>query len=428
MKRVFFVFLTLAVLTAGIFAEGQGEVSADGKATITVLTNRTDRVDTTFPQYVADFNKVYPNIEVVFESMTDYQGQTKIRMNTEDYGDVLLIPDDVPVQDLPDFFEPLGTVDEMEKEWIGVNEAEKAYDGITYGIPNMVNAQGIVYNKEVFKEAGISKLPSTPEEFLEAMRAIKENTDAIPYYTNYAAQWALNQWESHRSSVAGDPDYVNSLAHMDDPFAPGRPHYIVYKLMYDLVEQGLTEEDYTTTDWEGSKPMIASGQIGAMVLGSWAIGQMQAFAEDPNVIGYMPFPYTNEDGNIYAAAGGDLKMGISKYSKNKEAAKKWLYWFLGESSWAKDEGGIPPKRGAEMPETLKDYQELGVELVFNNPAPAGEEGWVDAIDLEAEIGFWQPNFKARIIEAAAGSRDETFDEICADLNADWAEARAVIVK
>lgn len=41
------------------------------------------------------------------------------------------------------------------------------------------------------------------------------------------------------------------------------------------MKRGLTEDDPTTTDWEGCKPMMNNGQIGVMVLGSWAVVQMQ---------------------------------------------------------------------------------------------------------------------------------------------------------
>ena len=46
---------------------------------------------------------------------------------------------------------------------------------------------GFVYNKRVWKEAGVTDWPTTPAEFLAALKAIKAKTDAIPYYTNFAA-------------------------------------------------------------------------------------------------------------------------------------------------------------------------------------------------------------------------------------------------
>ena len=61
--------------------------------TITVLTHRTDLVqDGTMKKYAAEFNKTYPKVKVEFEALTDYEGEVKIRMNTENYGDVLHDP------------------------------------------------------------------------------------------------------------------------------------------------------------------------------------------------------------------------------------------------------------------------------------------------------------------------------------------------
>ncbi|GIQ70513.1 sugar ABC transporter substrate-binding protein [Xylanibacillus composti] len=404
-------------------AGGGGDAAPeDISGEITVLTQRTDIVDSVFrQQYVPRFNEKYPNIKVNFEAITDYEGQVKIRMNTKDYGDVLLIPNYVLPQDLPDYFEPLGTVEELSEKYLFVNEQQ--YEGISYGIPITVNAQGIVYNKKVFEAAGVTDVPKTPEQFMDALRAIKEKTDAIPLYTNYAAGWPLDQWEGNRTSVAGDPKFTNyTLVRDKAPFSEGKPHYVIYKLMYDAAKEGLIESDPTTTDWETSKPMIANGEIATMVLGSWAITQMQEFADDPNDIGYMPFPYTNADGNVYSSSGGDFKQAINVHSSNKEAARAWVFWFADESGYAVSEGGISPLKGEAMPETLKAFDDLGVVLISEEPAPDEENGWLTMIDQQSEVGLFASNFKQRIIEAAIGNRNETIEDIFADLNERWGKA------
>ena len=351
---------------------------SDISGEITVLTNRTDIVNTTFVEYAKRFNETYPNVKVNFEAMTDYAGEVKIRMNTEDYGDVLLIPDDVPVTQLPEFFTPLGTVEDLGETFMFVTE--KAFDGQVYGLPVTGNAQGVVYNKAVFEQAGVTELPKTPEEFIAAMQLIKENTDAIPYYTNYAAGWPLVQWQGNLGSVSCDTEVTNGLAQTDTPFAEGQPMYTIHKLLYDLVKEGLVETDPSTSDWESSKQLIADGDVAAMVLGSWAIVQMQEKAADPAVIGYMPFP-TNVDGKRCSSAGGDYKIAINKNTEYPEAARAWLDWFLKESNFAFDQGGIPPVTGSELPPQLADFAAANVEFIPSAPPPAGEEGWVDKIEL-----------------------------------------------
>ncbi len=391
---------------------------------ITVLTNRTDIVDTVFVEYAERFNEIYPNVTVEFEALTDYPGEVKIRMNTTDYGDVLLIPNEITPDQLGDFFTPLGSVANLDEKYIFVTE--KAFDGQVYGIPVVGNAQGIVYNKAVFAEAGITELPTTTDEFLAAMQMIKDNTDAIPYYTNYAAGWPLVQWEGNRGALSCNPNYVTEMAYTDELFAEGTDHYQLYKLMYDLVANELVEADPSTSDWETSKELLGSGEVASMVLGSWAIVQMQDAAANPDDIGYMPFP-ANVDGTICSAAGGDWKMGINKNSENQAAARAWMNWFLEESGFADSQGGIPPVKGSPMPETLAAFEELDVQLIAQNPAPEAEAGWVDNIDSEAEIGLWAPPMRQRIVDAARGNSDETIEDIFTDLNTRWAEARQEVV-
>ncbi|MDQ0233505.1 ABC-type glycerol-3-phosphate transport system substrate-binding protein [Metabacillus malikii] len=433
LKLLTFSLMIFALLTAcsqgndNNKAENDEKQNSDGPSgEILVLTNRTDIVDTVFKEYAEKFNEKYPDVKVEFEAITDYEGQVKVRMNSTEYGDALLIPNDVPLQDLENYFEPLGTIDELSQKYLHVDE--DAYENNVYGIPIVVNAQGLVYNKKVFEEAGITDIPTSPEAFLEAMKKVKDSTKAIPYYTNYAAGWPLTQWEPNRLSISGEEDYVNvQMANMDDPFAKGKPHYILYKMMYDLAKEGLIENDPLTTDWESSKEMLAKGEIATMVLGSWAITQVQDLAENRDDIGYMPFPY-NHDGKQFSESSGDYKIGINKNSENKEAAKAWVEWFINESNYAQDNGGISPVIGDELPDTLASFEELGVELIKNAPAKEGQEGLVDAIDNEGEIGLFQPEFKQRIIEAAIGNKKESFDEIMNDLNKDWKEARAKVAK
>lgn len=93
---------------------------------------------------------------------------------------------------LADYFIPYGTVDEMS-EYVNFADQWK-FEGNCYGVGYMGNAQGILYNKKVFADAGVTELPKTPTEFIAALQQIKDNTDAIPLYTNYAAggQWVVS--------------------------------------------------------------------------------------------------------------------------------------------------------------------------------------------------------------------------------------------
>lgn len=432
LRRSFHKISLVFVLLALVFSM-QAPLARAQKlsGTITVLSNRTDLdKDGTLAKYSEAFNKLNPDVTVNWETMTDYAGEVATRMNTKEYGDVLLIPASLTADKYADFFTPLGTVEELGKKYQFINEA--TYDGQVYGIAVTGNANGLLYNKDVFKAAGITELPKNPDEFLADLKLIKEKTEAIPLYTNYKAGWALTQWNPGIQAFAGDADYMNlKLPHSDAPFAKDQPIYDTYKLLYDAVKDGYTEKDPTTTDWEKSKSMIATGEIGVMTLGSWAISQMEAAAvaagKDKSVIGYMPFP-TSVDGKQYANAGGDYKIAINKNSENQEVAKAFVTWFLDESNFAYDQGGIPPLLTAKLPPQYDAFAEAGVIFLQDTPAKSGEEGFTNNIDKEAEIGFnngsgvWQ----ATIIDAARGQTSESFDDVMNAANAKWSAAKKAL--
>ncbi len=419
------VVALLSATALAVGACGSGEDAASSgeiKGEITVLTNRTDLVDNVFNGYKKIFEAKYPGTTVTFEAITNYEDEVRIRMNTKDYGDVLLIPGKVTADQLPSFFEPLGTVDELKAKYRFV-KSEQNFGGKVYGLAITGNAQGLVYNKKVWAAAGITAAPKTPQEFLAALTAIKAKGGSIPLYTNYKDGWPLTQWGGVVGAVSGDADAVNKLAADDAPWAVGKEYYTIDSLLFDAVKQGLTEADPTTTNWENSKKLIGSGQVATMMLGSWAVVQMQAAAPTASDIGYLPFP-VQTGGKFHSVIGGDYKNGININSKNKATARAWVDWFADESNYATDQGGVAPALGKALPATLAEFQTAGVELVELNPAPPGKEGLADKISNAAEIGFSDPKYRQRLVDAARGASKETKEAIFADLNKKWAAAKA----
>ncbi|MFG2044155.1 ABC transporter substrate-binding protein [Dactylosporangium sp. NPDC048998] len=424
MKKPVIGLLAMSLALGGLAGCGGGDSGGDGKIAgeITVLTQRTDIVSTVFQDYKKKFEAKYPGTSVKFEAITDYEGEVRVRMNTKNYGDVLLIPNSVNADQLASFFEPLGTVDELKDKYRFVR-TEQMYNGKVYGLAITGNAQGYVFNKKVWAQAGITEAPKTPEEFLAALKAIKEKTSAIPLYTNYKDGWPLGQWEGARGAVSGDPDAVTKLGKDDAPWSPGKEQYIIDSLLYDAVKGGYTEPDPATTNWEQSKGLLGTGKIATMMLGSWSIVQMQEAATNKDDIGYWPFP-NQVGGKFYTVVGGDYKNAINVNSKNKATARAWIDWFTDESNYATDQGGVATFKNASMPATLADLTAAKTEFIELNPAPKGEEGLADKIGNAAEIALFDGKYRQGIVDAARGAKNESKDQIFADLNKKWSQARA----
>ncbi len=402
-----------------------GEDYKDLTTTIKFIHHKTDREeDGTIPDLIAKFNEVYPGITVETEGITDYAEDSLLRLSSGDWGDVMFIPA-IDAVELPTYFVPYGTVEEMS-EYVNFADQWKDAAGNCYGIGYMGNAQGVLYNKKVFADAGVTELPKTPDEFIAALQAIKDNTDAIPLYTNYAAGWTMGgAWDGYLGAITnGDETWLNQkFIHEAEPFkdhGDGTGPYALYKILYDATAQGLIEEDYTTTDWEGCKPMINNGEIGAMVLGSWAVAQMKAAGDHPDDIGYMPFPIT-VNGQQYATAGPDYCYGINANASddNKAAAMVFVKWMVEESGWCDLEGGYPISKTAPT-----SFVFDGVNVVNNVTSLPGEEDIMNNLNSESELSFNQGgDAKVQAIVEAAFTGTQTYDEIMADWTTAWNAAQ-----
>lgn len=414
---------------AEVSTEAAAPESIEGE--ITVLTHRTDLKDTKMVEYAEKFNETYPNVTVAFEAMEDYEGDVSNRLATGDYGDVFMIPNTIPVAEFADFLEPLGTIEELSENYVEQYLYQKQSEGVVYGLPSGVNvSSGIVYNKAVFEAAGITELPKTPEEFATALQAIKDNTDAIPLYTNTHDAWCMAQWQSCVSAASADPTYVNDvMSNEATPFDEGDPAYNVYKVLYDSVKNGLVEADPFTTEWEGSKLMMAKGEIGCMVLGSWAVSQMKEVAEtnglNPDDVSYMPFPISNADGDVVVGAAPDYCYGVNVNSENKDAAKAFVKFMVEESGYALDAGEMSIVKDSEFPSSLADFE--GCAFQVDEPAQAENEGKWDAVHNQSELGLWSGSeYQVKIVEAAFGNVDMSFDDIMAEWNEKWSAALEVV--
>ena len=350
--------------------------NADLTAKIHFAYHRTDIPDK-LNGYVEEFRKIYPNVEIEYELITDYAENALLRVDNTDWT-IMGIPT-VQKDELSKYFVPLGSLEVLDGLYNFMST--QSFEGVCYGVPSTGNANGVLYNKRIFAEAGVTELPKTPDEF-------------IPF-----------------------ADQGN-----------GTGPYAVYKILYDATAEGLIEDDYTTTDWEGCKPMLNNGQIASMVLGSWAFTQMRDAegGEHPEDVGYMAFP-VSIDGKQYAPAGGDYNFGINAKASYEEklASLYYLKWLTHESGFAYSEGGVPIDKNGEYPDLYAAFD--GIDMLSDTDAVAGEETLLSEMNAESELNFNNGgNTKVQEIIEHAFNHDKSFDDIMADWNAAWSDAQAAL--
>lgn len=427
MKKI--ASLALAILmVVGVFSGCSKSTSATKNENITlhVLTHWTNLTSTELKTF-ADSFKTKTGITVLYEAITDYDDTAKTRLSSDNYGDVLEIPNGVPNSDLGLFFTKLGkNTDSDIKDFSftdATGKAVKNSDGTynVYGITYGLGLEGAVYNKAVFTKAGITSFPKTVDEMYADAPKLKA-AGAVPLATNFAAKWTLSQYSTLAQQAADDPNYWNTMYQQTDPFSADKPYGQVMAMLNKFVSSGWVEKDLTTTDWEQSKADCGSGKTAMMFLGTWAISQVQGAATNKDDIGFAPIP-VNNSGNLTSVAGADYFMGVSNKSKYQAAAREYVFDFL-NSSFAADEGFAPVSKTVKSTNpAIKAFLDTGVKIIYPVVGTTGKESDnYTKIANDASIDFWGGAFLQPVCLAALQGQTQ-YSASVDSLNKAWDAAK-----
>ncbi len=377
---------------------------------LNVLTNRVDLIENgVFEQYAKRFEAEHPGADIRFEGLSDYAGDIMPRLSTREAGDVLLIPINMPASELPNFFAPL---DDRLFEHMRFADLRR-YDGKRYGLATGTATDGIIYNKQAFRQAGIEEIPKTLDEFFAACAKLKAS-GITPVYLNYGAKWPLKEWGDILVNYSsGDPKYLNRMAEQDAPWQLDGKWGDSLKIVRRIVREGYAEDRLFANTWEISKTELASGRAAMYFQGSWAIKQLIDAGAKPDDIGFFPFPYDNS-GSYYAPLNPDYFIGVSKYSGEQELAEDWVEFFVKKSGFIEDWGFLPVD-STQSPK-LPQFREF---LSFDPKLVEGVQTNDTFIKLadRADFSFWSGGYMQELI--AASDLGAAFEQ----LNLRWKEAR-----
>ena len=235
----------------------------------------------------------------------------------------------------------------------------------------------------------------------------------------------MNIWETYPFiDMTGNPAYrENVFVNEKNPYSAGSTHDKVYQLLYDIVREELCEENLSGISWEESKRQMNEGKIGCIAIGSWALSQFKNAGENADDIAFMPFP-NQVEGKQYATISTDYCYAVNCHSDNKEAARAYVDFMLNDSGYALDNDTLSIVKSDSYPDSYKDMKE--VTLLSNETAVAENSGKYDI--LSTNLNLTDGKEQKRIMEAAAGKRNESLDEILLDWDERWESSRTADMK
>jgi multiple sugar transport system substrate-binding protein len=215
MKKGFAAFLcALLVISTAMFANGGQEAADDGPIILQVWHGSSGGAADGIQLMVDDFNASRSDIQVelVFVDVdTMVQRVTaSIAANT---------PPDIGLLFWPAWVGPLSSAIQPLNEYIaadpsGYDESDFAdnlldgnsvHGGVVYGMPVETNNLAIYYNKDLFRQAGVTELPETWEELVEvgqAISAIDDRTWGLELPTG-TGDWTTWIWQTFLWQAGG---------------------------------------------------------------------------------------------------------------------------------------------------------------------------------------------------------------------------------
>ena len=349
MKKILPILLVLVMLCGTAFAAGF-EVPAEGydgsEVTISFYTQQGTALQEVTSAYIAEFNKLYPNIHVEHTTLGDYDGvrdqiiadisvggQPNVAYCYPDHVALYnlakavatlddLIDSQVTVTRADGTTEILGLTDEQKADFIEgyYDEGRQFGDGLMYTMPFSKSTEVLYYDKTFFDANGIA-VPTTWDEMEQVCAKIKElDPDSIPFGYDSESNWFITMCEQYQSpytSASGEHYLFNNetnrefVKKFNEWYNKG---YLTTQKLYGAYTSGL----FTSTN--GVRSYMS---IGSSAGAKYQRPTANADGSYPFEVGIATVPQVNLENRKVISQGPSVC--IFKKDNPQEVVASWLF-------------------------------------------------------------------------------------------------------
>jgi raffinose/stachyose/melibiose transport system substrate-binding protein len=352
-----------AALLVGILAAGG---LAFGQTTIKWFANANEYQDY-YRQLIAEFNKVEPKIKVDLEiTQDDYPSMLKIQINAGNIPDIyntLLGPE---LASYADYSADL-SAQPFVKNILPAVLPDCTLNGKVLAVPVVQNGFGIIYNKKMFADAGITKVPKTVAELEAACKKLQAK-GVTPFANGFKEWWVFKHiFMNFQSGQNPDVHALNAAFQGGKAKFKDDPVLLSYFDMIDLfLKYGAPNS--ISTDFNGEMNLIGTGKV-AMITGQGIWAEPGINKIDPSMqLGIFAIPVGNDPAKTKLVLGADHAWRVNKDSPNLAAVYKFLdFWYnsgFSQKYWTNLLQAPSPIKGTKAANTsmnrdIQAYSESG---------------------------------------------------------------------
>jgi multiple sugar transport system substrate-binding protein len=300
---------------------------------------------------VAEFEKAHPGVKLdtTLIPSNEYEDKTYTQIAGGSIPDIYpIFTNMAPRLMQEDLLEPLddylAKVSWLKNELPALQVAQR--DGKTYGVVLTASPQGLLYNQKLLDAAGV-KVPTTPDEFFAACKAVKDKTGqwgyVMPMDTSEEQQAYIStmQWVLGFGSDWAKPDSTPSA---NDPKTVEAIDW-----QMKLIKSGVMPVGMAVLD---TRNLFKDGKAAFMIDGPWVM----TLVKNENADLYPSIGYAAPPTPTHAAITGGAFFTIPKAAANKDLAWQYIDMINQESwqrRWLEDLVQIPGQSVPASEEYLK---------------------------------------------------------------------------
>jgi arabinogalactan oligomer/maltooligosaccharide transport system substrate-binding protein len=233
-----------------------------------------------FKELIKKFNEQYPNVHINYQSVPFGDAQNKFKTAAESGSgapDILR----AEVAWVPEFaslgylYALDGTPLLEDNNFLPTPLSSDQYDGKTYGVPQVTDTLGLMYNKKIFAKAGIDSAPTTWDEVEQDAKLIKQKAGVDGIYLNAAGYFMLPFMYGEGGDLV-DTDakkiVVNSDANVKG-----------ISIAQDMVKSGVATKPDASDSYGTMMTLFKSGKVGMIINGPWEVANISS---DPHFGGF----------------------------------------------------------------------------------------------------------------------------------------------
>ena len=328
-----------------------------------------------FKELIAKFNETYPNVHINYQSVPfgDAQNKFKTAAEAESGAPDILRAEVAWVSDFASsgYLYALDGTPLLENNFLETPLSSDVYDGKTYGVPQVTDTLGLMYNKKLFDKAGITAPPTTCDEVADDAALLKDKANVDGIYINNGGYFLLPFIYGEGGDLvdtATETIVVNSDANVTG-----------LTEAQDLVKSGAAVKSDAADSYGTMMTLFKSGKVAMIINGPWEVANISsdpAFGGFEN-LGIAPVPA----GSVGAGApvGGHNYVIYSGMDQAKADAAIAFVKFMSSAeseAFIADELGLLPGN-ADAYDLITDNEKVSAwkdALAVAKPRPWIPEG------------------------------------------------------